>query len=151
MSDESLPLVSSHIKSSAEHAQLLLNKYGHDPLEALILLAQDDGLPAATRVNINKTLMPFRYPQLKAVEIEAVMETKIIVNISKFSDATSHPKTITDKHKVTYNDVIDVESDKQEPPLAIPETSTLEPEESSEPLVSRKFGKMFIDIEEDLL
>lgn len=85
------------IKSQAEHASMLFDRYKHDPLEELIAIAQDPDLAPKDKIRINEKILEYKYPKLKAVEIDAVMETKIIVNIARFSTGTVEQTIINER------------------------------------------------------
>lgn len=51
-------------------AREAMQKYAYDPLEALVLFAQDTATNVDTRLHIAEVLLPYMYPKLSNVTIE---------------------------------------------------------------------------------
>jgi len=45
-------------------------RFDYDPLQALVLYAQDNAVSADVKVDIAKTLLPYMYPKLSNVTVE---------------------------------------------------------------------------------
>jgi len=57
------------LSTNVDEVSSKLQAMGHDPLEELARAAQDESLSLHQRSAINRWLMPYRYPQKRAVEI----------------------------------------------------------------------------------
>lgn len=60
-------------------AREAMQKHGYDPLEKLVLVAQDDATPPEAKLRIAETLLPYMYPKLSNVTIEGELTANVSV------------------------------------------------------------------------
>lgn len=64
-----------------------LEKYNHDPVEALILAALDTELDIPLKIKINMELMQYIYPKRKAMELSGDPDNPLETSLTvKFKD-----------------------------------------------------------------
>lgn len=66
---------------AAELLRRLEKELHYDPVKELVSIAQRSGTNTATKVAIAKEIMKYRYPMLKAVEIDAQVKAPVIFNM----------------------------------------------------------------------
>ena len=67
-----------------------LEKLNCDPIEALANIAQDTNNTPELRFQANKELAQYVAPKRKAVELDALVDGGVNVNVIKFSDLKSN-------------------------------------------------------------
>jgi hypothetical protein len=64
-------------KNVRQYAREVMQKFNYDPLESLVMLAQDAGTNAGVKQEIATTLLPFIYPKLASVTLDGEVNTSI--------------------------------------------------------------------------
>lgn len=144
------------MKSQTEHAKAVLEKYKIDPIEEMALMLRDPDIKIQEKIRINSTLMKYRYPELKSVEVDQVIETKIIVNIAKFSSCLPEVSEFIDTQVVKEHHLIEakeiIEDVREEKDKSSPETASTEgtAQEEQEEIIPEAYLQAFDLTDEDL-
>lgn len=77
-----------NIKERTQKVFEALEMQQHDPLLELIKVAKDNSTPLDMKVTINKELLQYAAPKLKAVDLTANVEFDGNITIRSFKDAT---------------------------------------------------------------
>jgi hypothetical protein len=65
------------VKGVRVAAREAMQKFGYDPLESLVMFAQDGATNQDTKLHIAEVLLPFMYPKLAAVTVEGEVQSTV--------------------------------------------------------------------------
>jgi hypothetical protein len=73
-------------------AREAMQKFGYDPLESLVLFAQDGATNNDTKIHIAEVLLPYLYPKLSAITVEG----EVVSTVTAESQASLLRRVLAD-------------------------------------------------------
>lgn len=78
-------------QEAKDRAINIMESYGYDPIEQLVISAQSADTSASDKISVHKELAKYIYPQLKSIDHKHTVSGGLSVEIIQFSQPKEEP------------------------------------------------------------